>query len=459
MSNLYAQMGYQAESHADRDQHFTPTDQDALAPNPERLSALWISFDRGGECLQHIWGQMSSKWILRFMNILFLSRWFPYPTNNGSKLRIYNLVRGLARHHDVTLLSFADQPNVRSDVPEMQKICFEVQVVPWREFNPYSARAWVGFLSFKPRSLIDTFSAEMAGKIIQSIKKRKYDLIIASQLSMAAYRPYFGNIPAIFEEVEIGLSLGKARQSLGLKERMRSTVTHFKLHRYLSHLLSCFRTCTVVSEKERQLLLQNFPKYIGAIEVIPNCVQVGEYDTRQVTSKTNQLIFSGSFQYHVNYDAMLWFIRKVYYKVLEQVPDVHLVITGDHANLPFPPAPNVMLAGYVDDINALIASSKISIAPLLSGGGTRLKIIEAMAIGTPVVTTSKGAEGLAAISGVHLLVADSPNEFADAVVSVLKDDHLSGKLSTNGKLFVKENYDWQSVMPRFLQLVEDVGSS
>ena len=389
------------------------------------------------------------------MKILFLSRWFPYPTDNGSKLRIYNLLRGLARYHDVTLLSFADRPDVSLDAAEIREICSDVQVVPWREFNPKSARAWVGFLSLKPRSIIDTFSPEMVGKITQLLNTQKYDLVIASQLSMAAYRPYFKNIPAIFEEVEIGLSYGETFQNPDLKKRLRHAFTWFKLRIYLSRLLRSFEACTVVSEQECQLLLRNFSKNIRAIEVIPNCIQISAYESLQVSLNSNQLIFSGSFRYNVNYEAMLWFIREVYPRILKKIPSVHLVITGDHANLQLPSTQNITLTGYVNDINILIASSWVSIIPLWNGGGTRLKVLEAMAAGTPVVSTSKGVEGLNSKSGEHFLVADSPDVFADQVIRLLEDKTLHDQLSTRGKQFVKDNYNWELVLPRFLRLLEN----
>ncbi len=136
----------------------------------------------------------------------------------------------------------------------------------------------------------------------------------------------------------------------------------------------------MVSEQERQLIARNFPRNNDSIEVVPNCVQVGEYENHQSMLKPNQLVFSGSFRYQANYEAMLWFVREVFPHILEQVPDAHLIITGDRADLPFPSNQNITLAGYVDDIKSLIASSCVSIAPLLSGGGTRLKILEAMAV-------------------------------------------------------------------------------
>jgi glycosyltransferase involved in cell wall biosynthesis len=389
------------------------------------------------------------------MRILFLSRWFPYPTNNGSKLRIYNLLRGLAKYHDVTLLSFADQPNVNPDAPEIRKVCSDVHVVPWREFDPNSTRARVGFLSFTPRSIVDTFSPEMAGKITQLLHVHDYDLVIASQLSMAAYRPYFENIPALFEEVEIGLSYGEAHHSSDLKKRIRHAFTWFKFRMYVLRLLDSFQACTVVSEQEQRLLVRILSSN-NRVEVVPNCVQVGEYENCQSALVPHRLIFSGSFRYHANYEAMLWFVGDVFPLILEQVPETHLVITGDHADLPLPFTQNVTLAGYVDDIQSLIASSCVSVAPLLSGGGTRLKILEAMAIGTPVVSTSKGAEGLDATVGEHLFVGNSPIIFAEHVVKILKNRDLRDQMAVSAHRFVKTKYNWDTTIPRFLQLVENI---
>jgi hypothetical protein len=110
------------------------------------------------------------------MNILFLSRWFPFPTNNGSKLRVAGLLRGLAKHHAVTLLSFADQPDVSPDAPELRSLCSEVHVVPWREFDPNSRRARLGLFSLQPRFLLDTHSEEMAGLIRRALAEKKYGL-------------------------------------------------------------------------------------------------------------------------------------------------------------------------------------------------------------------------------------------------------------------------------------------
>jgi glycosyltransferase involved in cell wall biosynthesis len=211
----------------------------------------------------------------------------------------------------------------------------------------------------------------------------------------------------------------------------------------------------VVSEQEQKLIAQNFP-HAKNIQVIPNCMNMDDYKDIQVEAKPNTLIFTGSFRYHANYEAMVWFVREVFPLILEKVPDAQLIITGDHADLPLPSNQNVTLAGYVDDIKGLIASSTVALAPLWSGGGTRLKILEAMAIGTPVVATSKGAEGLDAQSGEHLFVADEPDKFAKYAINLLTDGDLRYKMAGNANHFVREKYDWARVMPELLSLIEQI---
>lgn len=389
------------------------------------------------------------------MKILFLSRWFPHPMNNGSKIRINNLLRGLSQYHNVTLLSFADQPGVNPEAPEIREVCAKVQVIPWREFDPSTTRARLGFLSIKPRSVVDTFSPEMAEAITATLQEEEYDLVIASQLQMAAYFPYFQNTPALFEEIEIGLFHDQAFSSDG-KVRFRQALTWFKLRTYLFRLLGFFHACTVASERERDLILQKFPGYRKPVVVIPNCVNIDEYEYIKPGNNDHTLIFTGPFKYRVNYEAMAWFIGEVFPLILNRIPDAQLIITGDHANLTLPSLQNVTQTGFVDDVKPLIASSSVSIAPLLSGGGTRLKILEAMALGTPVVSTSKGAEGLDARHGEHFLRADAPTEFAECVIKLLKDQALRLRLSDNARRLVQEKYNWAGALSDYSRLVQSI---
>lgn len=389
------------------------------------------------------------------MNILFISRWFPFPTNNGSKLRIYNLLCSLARDHEITLISFADQRDGTPDISTLRSICSDVQVVPWKPFQRERWRACLGFFNSTPRSVVDTYSLEMEQHIERALAKLNYDLIIASQWEVAGYSHCFRERPALFEEVEIGVPYGEFVRASSIWSKVRMGLTWTKYRRYITRLSAHYQTCTVVSEQERDLLSRVVPQY-KAIEVVPNCINLADYETVTKTLQPNSLIFTGSFRYSANYDAMIWFLREVYPCIQAQVPDLGLTITGDHANRPLPNAQSLNLTGFVNDVRPLIASASISLAPLRIGGGTRLKILEAMALRTPVVATSKGAEGLDAQSGKHLLVADTPQAFANAVIHILKEPELGQQLTDNAYQLVTEKYNWATVMPRFLSLVDRV---
>ncbi len=389
------------------------------------------------------------------MRILFLSAWFPYPTTNGSKLRIYNLLRGLATRHEITLISFADQPDVDPHVPELRAICRELHVVPITWFNPDGLQARLAFLSNKPRSVIDTYSPRMAETIREIVAAHEFDLVIASQTRMAGYRSSFRHIPALFEEVEVGVLYGNFAEATSWQGRLRHGLTWLKHRHYLKGLLRQYELSTVAS-KEEQALLRKRVYAAGQIEVIPNCIDVTSYEGSTAVPQPNTLIYTGAFSFAPNYEAMKWFIHHVLPLVQAQVPDVQLTITGNRAERPLPDSPHVSHIGFVKDIRTYVASSWLSLAPLQTGGGTRLKILEAMALKTPVVATSKGAQGLEGRNGEHFLLADSPQEFAAAVVRLLQDAGLRQVLAENAFRLVKEKYDWTAVTPSLHRLVDEV---
>jgi glycosyltransferase involved in cell wall biosynthesis len=260
----------------------------------------------------------------------------------------------------------------------------------------------------------------------------------------------------LFEEVEIGVLLDRFVHASSLRSRLRHGLTWAKHRRYVAHLLGSFRACTVASDNEKQLLAQIAPTY-QAVHVLPNCVRVADY-ARSPVVQPNRLIFTGSFRYWPNYEAMQWFVQQVYPRIQAEVPNVTLAITGDHANLPLPADDSVTLTGFVDDVQRQIAQSWVSVAPIHNGGGTRLKVLEAMASGTPVVTTSKGAEGLDVQHERHLFIADTPELFAGAVIRLLREPQLRQRLAANAYAKVCEAYDWDATMPRFLQIVEQVAA-
>jgi glycosyltransferase involved in cell wall biosynthesis len=275
---------------------------------------------------------------------------------------------------------------------------------------------------------------------------------------MASYYPAFGGLPAIFEEVELGLYMDPSLYQGNWIRGFRHRLTWLKLKWYFLRLLGSFAMCTVVSEQERRIFANAFPAHLQKLHILQNCLNMDEYQVIHQAPEQHQIIFTGSFRYHPNYSAMLWFLEKVYPLILEKKPQTQLIITGDSSNLPLPDHKNVFLAGYVEDIKPLIAASRLSITPLWSGGGTRLKILESMALGTPVVSTSKGAEGLRVRHQENVLIADEPGRFAEAVLDLLCDDELRNRLSSNARQLVKDQYNWATRLPEFLNMVEKVAA-
>jgi polysaccharide biosynthesis protein PslH len=387
--------------------------------------------------------------------ILFLSRWFPYPANNGSKLRIFGLLRGLSQTYRVTLLSFADEAGTPPDPGPLATFCETVATIPYRPFNPSSRQARLGFLRLTPRSVLDTYSLEMEELIRQTLQENNHDLVIASQIDMAVYSRAFGSVPAVFEELEAGVLYDQFARAATWKQRLRYGLTWAKYRHYLARLLRNYALCTVVSEAEKQFVVRAVPGFEN-VAVIPNCIAVDRYTPFIREPQPDTLIFTGSLTFAPNYEAMRWFIAEVLPLVRAAVPAVQLTITGNPGDRVLPSADGVALAGFVPDIRPLVAGSWASLAPIHQGGGTRLKILEAMALGTPVVATRKGAEGLDVVDGEHMLLGDDPEVFAAAVVRLLQSRDLRNRIAESALRRVSEQYDWAQTMPRLLTLLERV---
>lgn len=375
--------------------------------------------------------------------------------NNGSKIRISNLLRSLCRLHQVTLVSFYDSSE-SGDLWKLKEIGLEeLEVVPYRCYRPLSGRALLGLMGPTPRSIVDTWSTQMEGVIREKMAGARYDLVVASQVWMAAYQDRFAGVPAIFEEVELGLFRdGHRHAPLGLRPALAALSWH-KHRRFASRLVGKFAACTVVSEHEKNILREAVPAY-GQVTVIPNGINMERFVGAALPRHEHLLIFAGSLGYLPNYEAMRWFLAEVYPIVKYVVPEARLTITGEVTGRALPVAPNVTMTGLLDDVRPLAASAAVSICPLLSGGGTRLKVLEAMALRTPVVATSKAVEGLAVAHDRHLLIADDARDFAEGVIRLLREPDLGRRLSEQAFSLMQETYDWKAIEPRWLGLVEQV---
>jgi glycosyltransferase involved in cell wall biosynthesis len=392
------------------------------------------------------------------MRILFLSRWFPYPPDNGSKLRISNLIRQLGVEHQVLLVSFRAPDRVVE--PEAERAaasaCATVDTAPYAGYRSTGAKALLGLLAPQPRSLVAAHSPELAELAARALREHRCDLVVASELDMLPYALAQRDVPILLDDLELGAYRDGLGRDRSVPARLRAALTWFKLRSYLRLELPRVAACTVVSDQEREIVRTIAPAYTR-VSVVPNAVDFASYAGWHAEPRPNTLIFSGALSYRANYDGLRWLLADVFPRIQRAVPDVRLRVTGstrgiDLAGLPTNGA--VEYTGYVDDIRPLVAESSASVVPLWHGSGTRLKILEAMALGTPVVATTKGAEGLAVTSGDDILLRDDPDGFARGVADLLRSSELRSRLAAGGRRLVQDRYDWQVVGAQVRALAE-----
>jgi glycosyltransferase involved in cell wall biosynthesis len=221
-------------------------------------------------------------------------------------------------------------------------------------------------------------------------------------------------------------------------------------------VLPKFAVCTVVSSTEAINVRHAAPQY-DRLAVVPNAVDVSEYAGEFGPVEPDTMVFTGSATYAPNLDAARFLVDSVLPLVAEQAPTAQLRITGHiprDAQRLLAQRPGVVLTGHVPDIRPVVARSAVSVAPIRSGGGTRLKILEAMALGTPVVATLKGAEGLDVRDGHNILLADDAQSFAAAVLHVMRTPTVRAQLAVRGRELVASRYDWTVIGSGLRGLVE-----
>lgn len=402
------------------------------------------------------------------MKILYLSAWLPYPPINGAKIRIYNLIRQLGVKHEISLLAFARTLPIQPSsnyLPELEKYCRSVQVVRAREFDPKGMLALKGFFSAVPRSVIQTYSDEMAGMINDAMLREKYDVVIASEVSAPSLVSFLASritsTPRILDALEIALAKEMFQSQTRPDRRIRNALTWFKLRAYTRDLLRRSNGCTIPSQEEKEIMQSLVPGGY-ALEIIPHSLDLNHYNEIHEPVVPNSLVFTGSFNYHPNLDAVQYFANEIFHSIQEKEPAVRLKIIGNLNGVDatqFPSHESMTFTGLLRDVRADVAKSWLCIVPLRMGAGTRLKIVEAMALGTPVVSTSKGAEGLDVVHGDNILIADTPQEFSQAVLDVLHSPSLRHKLSTGGRALVAEKYDSEPVGRKFDAFMERIVNS
>lgn len=399
--------------------------------------------------------------------ILFLTPQLPYPPHQGTALRNYGLIKGLAdRGHHVGLMSFVEDGQPGIDMTPLaefrERTGADVVQVPARSMRDRLRDLVMGHADMTRRLWSEIFYT----KLQDWLKRQDFDVIHIEGIEMAPYLPAIreaaSNSPFLIYDAhncEYALQRRIALQDLRNPRRwhvaaysviqsMRLTAYETRLCREVDHVLA-------VSEADAESLRRL--KHRTPVTVAPNAISVDEYraDGQPDVGLThNALVFTGKMDFRPNVDAALWFADEILPLIQTAVPDANFVIVGKnpHARLDRLRArEDVTITGFVDDVQPYIVEAAAYVAPLRMGSGTRFKLLEAMALSKAIVSTRIGAEGLDVTVGEHVLLGDSPEEFAQSVVRLLKDGDLRAQLAERAKERVRAQYDWSSVIP----IVED----
>jgi glycosyltransferase involved in cell wall biosynthesis len=376
------------------------------------------------------------------MKLLVISTWFPWPPDNGSKSRAYHLLRELAKRHRITLLSFCgDGEPAPERLAPLSEFCESVQAVARGPFHQ-GALTMRGMLSGVPRAYVQGFSPEMMTRIRAVLPG--HDAAVALQVTATLYFRGVTALPVVFEEAEVAVIRDQYVSETRVARKLRRGLTWWKYSRFVRELCRHAAMTTVVSDTERAIL-EEIGCEADRVAAVPNGVDALDLEWPRPAHRAQRIIYPGSLTYAANADAVAWFLGSVLPLVHRARPDVDFWVTGrtDGASVADPgPSARLTLTGHLPDVRPAIAESGACVVPLRIGGGTRLKILQSMALGTPVVSTSKGAEGLGVTPGVDILIGDTPEAFAAHTLRLLGDRGLADNLAAAARTLVRDRYTW-----------------
>lgn len=396
------------------------------------------------------------------MRILFVAPHLPYPPRRGAAIRNYHFLRWMATRHEVSLLTFGAREQVDG---HLRELCAQVRVVP-PPARTASDRVRDLATSPYPDLPLRLRSAPFAAELRRWLAEDEFEAVqleclettwswlwTLRHLPAGTRRPH-----AVFDNhnAEYLLQWRAFLTDVRLPRRWPaaaySLVQAVKLRRYEARLCATFDRVVAVSDHDARALTR-----LGVTPaplVVPNGVDCAFFTPAPEATqgvRPPRLVFTGTMDYRPNVDAVVWFAREVWPRLRARVPEAEFLIVGASpapAVQALNAVPGITVTGAVDDVRPYVWGSALYVVPLRVGGGTRLKVLEAMASGVPLVSTALGCEGLAVEPGIHYFRADDAPAFADAASRVLLDEVDTSSMVRAARLLVEREYDWSALSPR-----------
>ena len=395
------------------------------------------------------------------MNLLYVTFGLPVPPDSGARLRDFNLLRRVAKHHRVWLLSLLEFEDELDHAPELLEYCQQVDgVVAGRRSAGSLATGVAGLFRKRPIATATYYYRELAHKIAELTRQVKFDVV---QIEHSFLAPYRSALPPDFKGSTVlslhNIGVQQYRTMLDMSSgisRIPAALKWWLMKGWEAPASDKFNQVITVSDDDRSRLRALGAQ--GQISVIENGVDCSVLKRLpSPDERTEEILFIGTMGYLPNRDAARYFCRHIFPLIRKSRPGcvLNLVGSGGNEHLSDLERPGeVNVTGRVKDPMPYYERSRLAVIPLRSGGGSRLKILEAMALGRPVVSTTLGREGLSLQDGHEILTADDPGEFAKAVVRLLEDRQCWNDMAEAGRKRVEQHYDWDLLAARLRELYE-----
>lgn len=390
------------------------------------------------------------------MRVLVVDEEIPYPLNTGKRLRTYNLLKHLATRHKIVFVCRQHENEQGSHAEALKKIGIKPVVVPHTIRKKAGLKFYLALIanlfSRLPYSVSSHYSLPFEDKIKQLLSSKRFDII---HCEWTPYAVNLGSVlpfPSVVDAHNVEAQIWKRNYEVEKNPLVKAFIylQWKKMARFEENAFPKFTKIISVS-KEDQAVISNWVDK-AHIEVVQNGVDIEYFRSSGKTEKPFSMVFTGSMDWRPNVDGILYFLSDIWPGIKATFPESRVIIVGRNPMQVLKDRikkeTSVTLTGTVDDVRPFVEEALVYIVPLRVGGGSRLKILEALSMKKAVVSTSVGAEGLELQSGKDLIIADSPHDFKEAVTRLFKDEKLRKDLGKAGKTVVEEKYQWKAISKR-----------